>query len=60
MVYFLFYSTQGFVYPSVIFTVFFGRFMYNRNEYRETATDHSHHNRSIHRLTGLAGMGCLL
>jgi len=32
MVDFLFYSAQRFVYPSVIFTVFFGRFMYERNE----------------------------
>jgi len=45
---FLFYSAQRFVYPSVIFTVFFGVFMNDRNEYRESASDDSHHNRSIH------------
>ena len=57
---FLFYSAQRLVYPSVIFTVFFGLFMYDRNEYRESASDDSHHNRSIHRVTVLAGMGCRL
>jgi hypothetical protein len=31
-------------------TVFFGLFMNDRNEYRESASDDSHHNRSIHRV----------
>jgi hypothetical protein len=59
----LFYSAQRFVYPSVILTVFFGVFMNDRNEYRESASDDSHHNRSIHRpiirLVQLVGSGVL-
>ena len=48
MVDFLFYSAQRFVYPSVISMVFFLEPMNDRNEYRESASDDSHHNRSIH------------
>ena len=56
----LFYSPKCLINSPVVFPVFFAEFMNKRNEYRETATDHSHHNRSIHRLTALVGMDCLL
>ena len=46
---FLFYSPKCLMNSAVVVPVFFAVFMNERNEYRETATDHSHQNRSIHR-----------
>ena len=47
---FLFYSTQGVVYFAVVFFVIAADFANERHQYKETATDKSHHNLNIHRI----------
>jgi len=48
---FLFYSTQGLVDDAVVFFVVVADFANERNQYKETTTDKSHHDLSIHRIT---------
>lgn len=56
----LFYSTQGFVYFSVVFFVVATDFADERHDHSETATDASNHNLSFHVITALVGMGLRL
>lgn len=58
----LFYSAKDLVYFAVVFFVVAADFANERHQYKETATDKSHHDLSIHRIIRLvlvAGLGCL-
>jgi len=51
VIYFLFYSTQGFVYLPVVFFVVAADLANKRHQNKETTTDDRNHNFSSHFMT---------